>query len=64
MKIQREIISRHIDDHKWLNGIADKNEGIADFVKKYAWVIRETFCSYMCENKDTCQLWKKVNGQN
>lgn len=59
MKVEREIISRHIDDHKWFNQIVDKNEGVADFIQKYAWIIREMFCTYMCENKDGCTLWKE-----
>ena len=59
LEIERKIIIRHIDDHKWFNKISDKNEGIADFINKYGWIIREMFCTYMCENKDGCDLRKK-----
>lgn len=35
------IIKRHIRDHKWFNGIVTYSEAIADFLGKYAWVIKE-----------------------
>ena len=35
LDIERKIIIRHIDQHKWFNKISDKNEGISDFIGKY-----------------------------
>jgi hypothetical protein len=43
LNVEMEIILKHIDEHKWCNHIVDKNEAIADFISKYAWIIRETF---------------------
>jgi hypothetical protein len=61
LEIERKIIIRHIDDHKWFNKIEDKNEGVADFIQKYGWIIKEMYCTYMCENKDGCALKKELD---
>jgi hypothetical protein len=35
LKAQIEIIGRHIDEHKWFQGITDKEKAISDFIQKY-----------------------------
>lgn len=40
-KIELNIIKRHIKDHKWYHKIPTYSEAIADFLQKYAWVIKE-----------------------
>lgn len=59
LKIQTQIIEEHIDKHKWFNHIEDKNEAIVDFIDKYAWLMRQMFCEYICEKRDDCDLLKK-----
>lgn len=58
MSCQLEVIQRHIDEHKWLNGIEDKDKAVNDFVKKFGWIIRELYCLYSCSEKDKCNLPK------
>lgn len=53
MKIQRDIISRHIDEHKYFKHIVDREKAVVDFIKQYAWLMRETYC-LACPDKDTC----------
>lgn len=59
MKIQQKIIIYHLDEHKWYNHIADKNYAIVDFIKKYGWVIRETYCE-ICEFKENCKAKEEI----
>jgi len=42
--VQRLIIEKHIDNHKWFNGIEDKTEAIIDFINRFAWIEKEVFC--------------------
>jgi hypothetical protein len=54
--LEQKIIERHIEKHKWFNGIDNRDEVVCDFIKKYAWIIREVYCSSVCENIDNCKL--------
>lgn len=57
MHSQRVVIERHIDEHKWLQGIPDKDVAIGDFIKKYGWIMRETFCS-ACPDRTRCGYYE------
>lgn len=59
MKVQREIITRHIDEHKWFQHIADKNEGVSDFLDKFGWIMRELICGHFCEDRFDCAAAQK-----
>ena len=61
LDVERRIILKHIDSHKWFNGIADKNAAIIDFINKYAWLIRETYCMSICENSGDCAIFEKLD---
>jgi hypothetical protein len=56
LNAQIEIIERHIDEHKWFQGIADKDKAISDFIQKYAFVMREFYCSQVCKDRLECEL--------
>lgn len=60
LECQREVITRHIDEHKWFAQEPDREKGIADFIKRYAWLMREMFCAYSCELRNECELAKKM----
>lgn len=60
MKIQLEIVERHLNDHKYYQQIENENEGVRDFIDKFAWLIRETHCLYHCEDRDVCQISKDL----
>jgi len=58
LDLEVDVIKRHLDEHKWFRHIVDENAGVEDFIKSYGWLIREIFCSVICEDKDTCG-WKE-----
>jgi hypothetical protein len=61
LKCEIEIIKRHLEKHKWYNSIPGENEGIADFIEKYGWLMRELYCGYTCPDRATCKLGIKIN---
>lgn len=54
MKIQIDIIQRHIGEHQYFQHITDRNKAVADFIIKYAWLMRETYC-LACPDKKECE---------
>jgi hypothetical protein len=56
LNVERDIILKHIDEHKWFNHISDKNVAIADFIEKYAWLIREVYCKCLCDKEEDCAV--------
>ena len=62
MKIQVEIIQRHIHEHKYFQHIEDKDQAVKDFIHKYAWIMRETYClacpdNKVCDYDPDCELY-------
>jgi hypothetical protein len=62
-KVQLKIIQKHLDSHKWLRHIEDKNIAVADFINLYAWLIREVFCESSCELRGCCEVRKNLSKQ-
>ncbi len=60
LKAQREIISRHLDEHKWLRHIEDKNEAASSFINDYGWLMREMYCTKICGKRDICPVANKL----
>ncbi len=58
---QIDIIERHVDQHKWFQQIEDRNEAIRDFIEKYGFIMREFYCSRICEDRFDCVLAQKYN---
>ena len=56
MKAQLEVIGRHLDEHKYLRHMEDKNEALASFINDYGWIIREIYCTHVCELRDSCDI--------
>jgi|GEM_PF-780599 len=56
LRVQREILSRHIDEHLWCRHIADDEEGKADFLNEFGWLMRELYCGFACENRHNCEI--------
>ena len=50
------IIEHHIDEHKWFNHIIDKDLAIGDFIDKYGWLMREYYCTYICPERNKCNI--------
>ena len=60
MKAQREIITRHLDEHKWLRHIEDRNEAASSFIDDYGWLMREMYCTKVCGKRETCSIANKL----
>lgn len=56
MKTQLEIVRKHIDEHKYLRKIEDKNEAVQSFVSDYGWLMREMYCTKICELRHACSI--------
>lgn len=63
LKVQRQVINKHIERHMWFQHIPDQNTAIADFNDKYGWLMRELFCGQMCPSRKECQLAKEFLAQ-
>ena len=57
-KVQKRIIERHIEEHKWFLHIADRQEAIRDFIEKFGWIMRELYCGYICTTRLECSIAK------
>ena len=53
---QIELIERHVDQHKWFQGIENRDQAVRDFVDKYGFIMREFYCSRICEDRFECEL--------
>jgi len=56
MRIQIDIIKKHIDEHKFLRHMEDKNEALESFIHDYGWLIRELYCTRICELQNDCEI--------
>lgn len=53
---QKDIIDRHVDQHKWFQHIENRDAAICDFIEKYGFIMREFYCSRICEERFECEL--------
>jgi hypothetical protein len=58
---QIDIIERHVDQHKWFQHIEKRDEAIVDFIEKYGFIMREFYCSRICQDRHSCELAQKYN---
>ena len=56
MKAQMEVISKHLDEHKYLRNIEGKEEALTSFINDYGWLIRELYCTRICEKRSECEI--------
>jgi hypothetical protein len=61
LKAQIDIIERHIDQHKWFHQIEDRDEAIRDFIEKYGFIMREFYCSRICDDRFNCAIAQQYN---
>lgn len=61
MKTQIVIVKRHLDEHKWLRHIEDKNEAAGSFINDYGWLIRELYCTRICERREKCEIANELS---
>ena len=56
---QRDIIDRHVDQHKWFHHFEDREAAILDFIEKYGFIMREFYCSRICNERFNCEAAQK-----
>jgi hypothetical protein len=56
LEAQKDIIERHIDQHKWFHQIPNREVAVCDFVEKYGFIMREFYCSRICVSRFDCEL--------
>lgn len=56
MKTQLDVVKKHLDEHKYLRRIDDRNVALESFINDYGWLIRELYCTRICELKDNCEI--------
>ena len=56
MKTQLDVVSKHLDEHKYLRSMADKDEALQSFIKDYGWLIRELYCTRICGQRNECEI--------
>jgi hypothetical protein len=60
MKTQFEVVKKHLDEHKYLRKLTDKNEALESFISDYGWLIREIYCSQICISREECEFSEKM----
>jgi len=53
---ETKVIKDHLAEHKWFQHIPDENRGVADFVEKYGWIMREMYCGFACQDRFECRI--------
>ena len=61
---QELVIRRHIQKHKYYAHKNNMEEAIADFVNKYAFIMREVFCNSSCLKSNECLAYKNYKANN
>lgn len=56
MKTQLAVIARHLDEHKYLRKIEDKDKALDSFIQDYGWLIREMYCTTACPYRVECKI--------
>ncbi len=60
LQTEMAIIKRHLDEHIFLRHIADKNEAVQSFINDYGWLMRELYCTKICQARDRCNRAKML----
>jgi hypothetical protein len=61
LKTEKEVIQRHLEEHKWLRHLEDKNEAVSSFIEDYGWLVRELYCSKICEQRKNCSIAEQMS---
>ncbi len=56
---QLDIIERHIEQHKWFRHIDNTEDAVRDFIEKYGFIMRELYCSRICDKRFDCEYAKQ-----
>lgn len=56
------VINKHLDEHKYLRKISDKQEALESFINDYGWLVREIFCTHICSDRNECEIASDLSG--
>jgi len=60
MKTQTDVIQKHLGEHKWLRKIENDDEALSSFISDYGWLIREMYCSHVCDEREDCTIAEEM----
>lgn len=61
--IESKLIQEHIDRYKWYKGIEDYNKAIILFIEEYDFIIKEIYCSRVCQKRNKCIISFEMLGE-
>jgi len=56
MTAQLDVVKKHLDEHKYLRKIEDRNVALESFIDDYGWLMREFYCVYVCSVRNECEI--------
>ena len=63
IKAQMDVIIKHLDEHKYLRSISDREKAISSFVNDYGWLFRELYCTKICPKRAACKIAEKLRNR-
>ena len=61
MKTQMDVINKHLDEHKYLRNMPDKDEALISFISDFGWLIRELYCTKICDKRFECDIASELS---
>lgn len=61
MKTQLEVVRKHLEEHMYLRKISDRDKALETFISDYGWLIRELYCTKICEVRGNCQIASELS---
>jgi hypothetical protein len=61
LKMETDVIQKHLEEHKWLRHLEDKNEAVSSFVADYGWLVRELYCTRICDKRADCKIAEELS---
>lgn len=59
MKLQKEVLIKHLSNHKYYRHIKDENQGVFSFIQEYGFAMREVYCR-CCRDKKDCDGYRET----
>lgn len=56
-----DVVSKHLEEHKYLRSMGDKQEALGSFINDYGWLIRELYCTRICEHRNECEIAQQLS---
>ena len=58
---ERVVLLRHVEEHAYFMGEREHRgvelgEAANDYIEKYAWIMREFYCGFVCPDRFGCEI--------